>query len=329
MATIKDVSKLAGVSVATVSRVLNQNGYVHEDTEKKVLNAIKELNYAPNLVARSMTKKTSKTIALIVPDITNPFFNELAKAVENVTYVYGYTTILCNSDDSPDKEKHYVDVLRQKYIDGFILASNTLSATEVEDLTVPVVTLDRIISDDVPSVTADNRVGARKAVQFLLDQGCRKIAHIRGPEHFTIPDERCQGYLDMVQQLDWFEPGLIVNGLFKMDKAAEEAYQLMESYPDLDGIFAGNDIMAIGALRAAQMYNLTVPGGLEIIGYDGIPISVMVYPELTTIAQPIYDMGLTAARILIKLIESKPLESLHHVFPVYLLERGTTSKSES
>lgn len=111
MATIKDVSKLAGVSVATVSRVLNQNGYVHEDTEKKVLNAIKELNYAPNLVARSMTKKTSKTIALIVPDITNPFFNELAKAVENVTYVYGYTTILCNSDDSPDKEKHYVDVL--------------------------------------------------------------------------------------------------------------------------------------------------------------------------------------------------------------------------
>ncbi|BFH17890.1 LacI family transcriptional regulator [Paenibacillus melissococcoides] len=324
MATIKDVSRLAGVSVATVSRVLNQKGYVHEDTEKKVMNAIRELNYIPNDVARSLTKKSAKMLALIVPDITNPFFNELARAVEKVTQLYGYATILCNSDDTPANEKQYIHALKQKYIDGFILASDTLSAEEVRQLDVPVVTLDRTISDTIPTVASDNREGARQGVQYLLDRGCSKIAHIRGPQQLSIADERCQGYLDVVQEAAWFSPDLIVEGNFNLNQAAEAANRLLDRHPDIDGIFAGNDIMAMGALRAVQKRDIPVPDRMQIVGFDGISLGEMVYPELTTVAQSIYEMGLLAARMLIKMIERRPLDTMHYKLPVELIPRGTT-----
>ncbi|MFW5433481.1 LacI family DNA-binding transcriptional regulator [Paenibacillus apiarius] len=329
MATIKDVSRLAGVSVATVSRVLNQNGYVHEDTEKKVLNAIRELNYIPNDVARSLTKKSAKMLALIVPDITNPFFNELARAVEKVTQLYGYATILCNSDDTPANEKQYIHALKQKYIDGFILATNTLSPEEIKQLDVPVVMLDRTISSTIPTVASDNREGARMAVQFLLNQGCRTIAHIRGPLELSIADERCQGYLDVVGQADWFRPQLIVNGEFNLHEAAAAVHGLLERHPNIDGIFAGNDIMAMGALRAVQKRGIAVPDAMQIVGYDGIALGGMVYPELSTVAQPIYEMGLLAARMLIKLIEKKTLDVMHYKLDVELVQRGTTRESTS
>lgn len=322
MATIKDVSRLAGVSVATVSRVLNQKGYVHEDTEKKVMNAIRELNYIPNDVARSLTKKSAKMLALIVPDITNPFFNELARAVEKVTQLYGYATILCNSDDTPANEKQYIHALKQKYIDGFILASNTLSAEEVQQLDVPVVTLDRTISDTIPTVASDNREGARLGVEYLLDRGCNKIAHIRGPEQLSIADERCQGYLDVVQETAWFSPELIVEGNFNLNQATDTVNRLLDCHPDIDGIFAGNDIMAMGALRAVQKRGIPVPDQMQIVGFDGISLGEMVYPELTTVAQSIYEMGLLAARMLIKMIERKPLDTMHYKLPVELVRRG-------
>ncbi|MDU5142605.1 MAG: LacI family DNA-binding transcriptional regulator [Paenibacillus dendritiformis] len=324
MATIKDVSKLAGVSVATVSRVLNQKGYVHEDTEKKVMEAIRELNYIPNDVARSLTKKSAKMLALLVPDITNPFFNELARAVEKVTQLYGYATILCNSDDTPANEKQYIHALKQKYIDGFILASNTLSAEEVRLLDVPVVTLDRTISDTIPTVASDNREGARQGVQYLLDRGCSKIAHIRGPQQLSIADERCQGYLDVVKEAAWFSPDLIIEGNFSLNQATEAANRLLDRHPDVDGIFAGNDIMAMGALRAVQKRDIPVPDRMQIVGFDGISLGEMVYPELTTVAQSIYEMGLLAARMLIKMIERKPLDTMHYKLPVELIRRGTT-----
>ncbi|WP_374016504.1 LacI family DNA-binding transcriptional regulator [Paenibacillus thiaminolyticus] len=324
MATIKDVSRLAGVSVATVSRVLNQKGYVHEDTEKKVMNAIRELNYIPNDVARSLTKKSAKMLALIVPDITNPFFNELARAVEKVTQLYGYATILCNSDDTPANEKQYIHALKQKYIDGFILASNTLSAEEVQQLDVPVVTMDRAISDTIPTVASDNREGARLGVQYLLDRGCNKIAHIRGPQQLSIADERCQGYLDVVQETAWFSPDLIVEGNFNLNQATDTVNRLLDRHPDIDGIFAGNDIMAMGALRAVQKRGIPVPDQMQIVGFDGISLGEMVYPELTTVAQSIYEMGLLAARMLIKMIERKPLDTMHYKLPVELIRRGTT-----
>ncbi|MBN6188082.1 LacI family DNA-binding transcriptional regulator [Aneurinibacillus sp. BA2021] len=327
MATIKDVSKLAGVSVATVSRVLNRNGYVHEETERKVLRAIQELNYTPNFVARSLSNKKTSTIGLMVPDITNPFFPELARAVEDVMQLYGYTTILGNSDDNPKKEKQYIDALNQRYIDGFLLASTALTAEELHALDVPVVVLDRAIaSDTIPMVTSKNREGARQATEFLLEQGCRKIAHLRGPMQLFNADERCQGYLDAVEDMEWFHAGLIVPGNYDMRQAAKATLALLNEHPDIDGIFAGNDTMAIGALRAAQMLGIRVPDALSIVGYDGIAMGEVVYPELTTMAQPVYDMGALAARMLIKMIEKQPLDKRYYELDVQLIKRGTTRK---
>lgn len=327
MPTIRDVSKLAGVSVATVSRVLNRSGYVHEETERKVLKAIKELNYTPNFVARSLTNKKTGTIGLMVPDITNPFFPELARAVEDVMQQYGYTTILGNSDENPQKEKQYIQLLKQKYIDGVILASTALTAEEVHTFKVPVVVLDRVVlSDNIPMVTSKNREGAREATRFLLKQGCRKIAHLRGPVQLRIADERCHGYLDVVEKLEWFHPGLIVASNYDMRQAMQATLELLKKHPDIDGIFAGNDIIAIGAMRAVQMLGISIPEEMAIIGYDGITMGEIVYPELTTMAQPIYEMGALAARMLIKMIEKQPLDTLYYELDVQLIERGTTRK---
>ncbi|MGW9123865.1 LacI family DNA-binding transcriptional regulator [Paenibacillus chitinolyticus] len=324
MATIRDVSKLAGVSVATVSRVINQKGYVHEDTLQRVHKAIKLLNYVPNDVARSLSKKSTKTIALFVPDITNPFFNELALAVEKVTQLYGYTTILCNTNESAKIERQYIQNLKQKYIDGFIMATNTLTEEEIDQLDIPMVAVDRSSTPVVPTVTSKNRDGAHLAVQALLQQGCNKIAHIRGPKGLWIAEERCQGYLDLVENRPWFTPKLIANGNFQLKEAAEAAKKLFKEHPDIDGVFAGNDLMAIGTLRALQEHGIRVPDQVQIIGYDGISLAEMVYPELSTVSQSIYEMGMLAARILIKKIEQIHLDEENHQLEVKLVQRGTT-----
>ncbi|WP_082211293.1 MULTISPECIES: LacI family DNA-binding transcriptional regulator [unclassified Paenibacillus] len=324
MATIRDVSKLAGVSVATVSRVINQKGYVHEDTLQKVHKAIKLLNYVPNDVARSLSKKSTKTIALFVPDITNPFFNELALAVEKVTQLYGYTTILCNTNESAKIERQYIQNLKQKYIDGFIMATNTLTEEEIDQLDIPMVAVDRSSSPVVPTVTSKNREGAHLAVQALLQQGCNKIAHIRGPKGLWIAEERCQGYLDLVENMSWFTPKLIANGNFQLKEAAEAVKKLFKEHPDIDGVFAGNDLMAIGTLRALQEHGIRVPDQVQIIGYDGISLAEMVFPELSTVSQSIYEMGMLAARILIKKIEQIHLDEENHQLEVKLIQRGTT-----
>lgn len=282
------------------------------------------LNYVPNDVARSLFKKSTRTIALFVPDITNPFFNELALAVEKVTQMYGYTTILCNTSESAKIERQYIQNLKQKYIDGFIMATNTLTADEIEGLELPMVAVDRSGSSVIPTVTSKNREGARVAVQALLRQGCRKIAHIRGPKGMWIAEERCQGYLDLVEDEAWFTPKLIVNGNFQLKEAIRTATKLFREHPDIDGVFAGNDLMAIGTLRALQEQGIRVPEQVQIIGYDGIALAEMVYPELSTISQPIYEMGMLAARILIKKIEQKPLDEENYQLEVALIQRGTT-----
>jgi LacI family transcriptional regulator len=325
MATIRDVAKLAGVSVATVSRVLNQNGYVNEETEKRVRQAIEHLNYKPNEVARTLFKKTSKTIGLIVPDISNPFFPELVRAVEDVTNIYDYTVILCNSDEKSEKEKEYIEVLKQKYVDGIILTTNQLELAEVSEL--PVVVLDRPLNHSFPSVIADNYGGARLATRHLYEIGCRRIAHIQGPLHVVNAVERFKGYRDEMQELGLWNENLVILGNYQLNQAKEAVLHALKEH-EMDGIFAGNDVMAVGALKAVQQLGLRVPEDVAIIGYDGIPLTEMTTPELSTISQPIYEMGAIAARLLVKKIEGQPLEQIHHVLPVQLVQRQSTNKGE-
>ncbi|WP_188206816.1 LacI family DNA-binding transcriptional regulator [Alkalibacillus aidingensis] len=325
MTTIKDVAQEASVSVATVSRVINSNGYVNEDTRKKVEAAVEKLNYKPNSVARSLFKKESKTIGIIVPDIKNPYFPELVRGVEDYLIEKGFTTILCNSDEDPEKEQLYLDVMKQKYVDGVIIVSNTIEPSVINEYDMPVVALDRSIHKDVPTFIINNREGGRKATNHLLDIGCQRIAHIKGPELIENAEERYLGYMDVIKQQDWFHEDYVIWGNYDQKESARATMALLEKHPEIDGIFAGNDVMALGALKAADYLNIKVPQELAIIGFDGVDLTEMTAPELSTISQPIYQMSTHAAEALIDLIEGRPIKHQENIFPSTLIQRQSTN----
>ncbi|WP_077328835.1 LacI family DNA-binding transcriptional regulator [Virgibacillus siamensis] len=326
MATIRDVAKLAEVSTATVSRVLNKNGYVNKATETRVQEAIKQLNYLPNDVARSLFKGRSRTIALFVPDITNPFFPELARAVEDYSNHHQYNFVLCNTDNDLEKEIVYLNALKQKSVDGFIIVSNSITEDHLQRINAPVVALDRVFSTKVSSVTVNNREGARKAVQHLKSLGCNRIAHIAGPEKISSAGERRQGYLDEVGDEDWFKPEYVVQGKYDFDTAKKAAIQLLTGNPEVDGLFAGNDLMGAGVLNAAASLGISIPDDLAVIGFDGISISKIITPALTTMAQPIYEIGTRAAELLITQISSENPTIKNETLDVQLIERQSTGE---
>lgn len=324
MATIKDVAKEAGVSVATVSRVLNKSGYASEISAEKVRNAIKKLDYQPNSVARALFHKTSKMIGLIVPDITNPFFPELARAVEDVSMIYGYKVLLGNSDGNAEKEQNYLDLFNQKYVDGIIMTSQTSMTNITLNTNTPIVILDRANISGFPTVTSTNYQGARQAVKFLIEKGAMHIAHIRGSRQIISANDRYQGFIDemMENKMDY----VIEESAFSLKSAEEVAHNFFDQHEYIDAIFCSNDTIAVGFLKVALKRGIQVPTELQIIGFDGVAFGEMVYPELTTVAQPIYDMGAMASRLLIKLIEKKEPKQLLYELKTSIIERGTTRK---
>ncbi|MFD3446578.1 LacI family DNA-binding transcriptional regulator [Microbacteriaceae bacterium 4G12] len=322
MSTIKDVAKLAGVSVATVSRVLNKNGYVHEDTLKKVEKAIELLNYKPSTVARSLYKKSSRLIGLVVPDILNPFFPEVARAVEDIAQEEGYTVVLCNSDESLEKEKAYIDVLLRNNVDGFIVATNPQNSVNYMNLDVPVVAIDRIFTDRISTVYADNYKGSKQATELLLQKGCQCLAHVRGPRDVSTANERYEGFLDVVAKKNI--PYVVVESEFDLETSEQVAIQLLKEHPQIDGIVAGNDLIAVAAVKAALQQGIQIPEGLQIIGFDGISMTEMMYPSITTVAQPIYEMGKIATQLLLRKINGEQLSGENYCLSVDIIERDTT-----
>lgn len=333
MATIRDVAKLAGVSTATISRVLNKNGYVSVETEQKVHRAIQQLQFEPNSIARSLSNKKTHTIGLILPNISNPFFPELARAVEDVASQRGYAVILCNSYDQFDKEKSYIEILKKKYIDGIIVASQTLVKDDINTMkknNIPLVVMDRApTNDDCSVVRAKNFEGAGLAIKHLLDKGCKKIAHIYGPQDLSTAKDRLLGYENAVRSLPWYSPSLMVPGNFQIDGGMNATKVIMERHLDVDGIFSGNDLMAIGALKALRELGIDVPKQVAVCGFDGIGLTEIIEPELTTVAQPIYEMGKLAATILIEKIEGTLKEHLTYDLDVSLIERSSTKRSDT
>lgn len=303
MVSIRDVANLAGVSIATVSRVMNKREYVSKNTEKKIIRAIEELNYVPNPLARGLVGKKMSSIAMIVPDIMNPFYPELVRAVEDTCHKQGYTVILCNTDDKKYKEKSYLKVLKGRGIDGFIVASSMLDKENIATLekeNTPCVFLERLPCDKPRSlIQVDNFNGSILAVQHLLDVGCNRIAHIYGPQEVPTYQERMNGYEEVVKSLPWYTSSYMIAGDSQMEGGFKAVEKILDRHPDIDGIFAGNDLMAIGALKALQRRSIRVPEDVAICGFDGIAVTIMTEPELTTVAQPIYEMGELAASTLI------------------------------
>lgn len=322
MMTIKDVARIAGVSVATVSRVINESGYVNVDTRKKVEAAIKQINYTPNEVARSLYKRKSKLIGLLLPDITNPFFPQLARGVEDRMQEHGYRIIFGNSDENEGKELDYIRTFVQNNVIGVISSTNFPESDTYLELKIPIVFLDRT-SNESPSVYADGRKGGRLAAQEMIARGSKRITILQGPAHVKPAQDRFQGAVEVLEELG-MNYNVIKTSSFSYTEADQWAKEVFEKDIDTDGVISSNDILATAILREAHRLGRVVPQDLQIIGFDDIPLSSMLSPSLSTIRQPAYDMGREAAGLLIKLIEHDKVDDTIIQLPVSFVERETT-----
>lgn len=321
MPTIKDVAKKANVSVATVSRVINNTGYVNHETRKIVEDAISELGYVPNELARSLFRKRSNIVGLIVPHISTYFFAELIEAIEDHIMEKGYKLMIFNSKDDIEIEKKYINVFSQYNIDGLIIVSNTKSTRAYMNLNIPIITIDHIIDKTVPSVTSDNVQGGEIAAKKLIESGAKKIIHFRGPSVLITVIDRARGFYQVMD-----EHNIEVHS-FDLDFKAPDIKDIemfIKKHPDVDGIFCSSDIIAMYCMSALQRLGYKIPEDVQIIGYDNIELSEVLIPRLTTIAQPILDMGNRTVENLLALIDKKELDEIHQTLPVTLIERDST-----
>lgn len=288
-----------------------------------------DLGYQPNALARSLRVKRSQTLGMIVPEIANPFFAEIVRAIEEVAFAQGYSLFLCNSDGDLEKEQLFTNVLVEKQVDGIVFVAVGASVELVERLVareVPVVVIDRELPGlDVDIVLADNLAGGRAATQHLAALGHRRIACITGKHELTLSAQRVIGYRQVLNEwgLDTDEQ-LIVRGSFDYASGYQAAQTLLALPNRPTAIFACNDLMAIGALRAAASAGIRVPDDLSIIGFDGAPMAQFTNPPLTTITQPIAGFGQAAIEMLLHRIDAKDLPAQRLVLPTQLVVRATT-----
>lgn len=309
MATIKDVARLAGVSTTTVSHVINETRFVSDELRGRVLEAMEELNYHPNALARGLRLGETKTIGLVAPDNSNPFFAEVARTIEDIGFENGYSVILCNSDNNLDKEAAYINVLIAKRVDGVIFIAAGSKHEHLHELTtrgIPVVVADR----NIPQAWADvvlvnNEQGGHDATRYLISLGHRRIACITGPSDLTPSADRVRGYRRALKESGVsVEEALIVPGDFLYQGGEAAMAQLLRLDRPPSAVFACNDVMAIGALRALRSAGLQVPSDISIIGFDDIEIASAVSPALTSVAQPIVELATLATQLLMSRIRN-------------------------
>lgn len=325
--TIRDIAKEAEVSVATVSRYINNISYTSVATGKKIQAVMDRLNYQPNEIARGLAKKKSNTIALIIPDITNPFFPELVNAIEEVARLKGYSLLLATSREDDLQNANLWRSFQSRYVDGLILATFQFTKEDIKGmngLEIPFVRVDRAADLSSHSIGVDNYYGAQLAVQHLIEVGCKRIGHISGPASFYPSIERMNGF-KIVMEKEFPDKEIIMyEGDFSLESGKKLTEVMMKQHPDVDGIFLANDLMAIGALKALKSLHIIVPDEMAVIGFDGIKLTEMVEPVLSTIEQPIYDIGISATIRLINLIENKTSSSEASDLNVRLVKREST-----
>lgn len=296
MANINDVAERANVSITTVSHVINQTRYVSDDLTERVRKAMEELDYHPNSLARGLRSGKTKTIGLVIPDISNQFFAEISRKIEDKGYENGYSVILCNTDDDPYKEKNYIDVLLAKKVEGIIFISAGVESNYLEktiEFNIPIVVVDRDIKEnDYDIVLVDNSVGGFDATRYLIELGHRRIACIAGPSPITPSAQRVAGYKQALQEAGiQIDTNLIIPGDFHYESGDRAMRALLALPQPPTAVFACNDMMALGAFQAVNNQGMKIPEDISVIGFDNIPFSQTVYPTLTTMAQPIHEMA--------------------------------------
>lgn len=323
MATIKDVARVSGVTVTTVSRVLNNRGYISESTRQKVYDAMEELNYKPNEIARSLFRKKSNIIGLIIPNVSHPFFAELTNFIEYYAHKKGYKILLCNSYQDSVKEKDYIEMLKRHQVDGIIMGSHSLETSEYIKTDLPIVAIDRNLSDKIPFITSDNYHGGTLATKLLIDKGCKKLVHISGPLEINTPaNKRYEAFVDITKKYN-IESIVIEGKLDTFEGYKELVHNLFKDHPNIDGVFASSDIIAASIINIATTLGKKIPEDLKIVGYDDTSIASLVVPSLTTIKQPIEDIGKLAIEILVNVTEKNAV-NVENILPVTLIERMST-----
>ncbi len=327
---MRDVAERAGVSVTSVSHVINETRPVSYELRERVLAAMEELGYQPNRLARSLRSGKTQIIGTIVPDSADPFFAEVARGIEDTAFENGYSLILCNSDRNLGKEAFYTNVLVEKQVDGILFLAAGVSTERILDLQqrgMPVVVVDRELpAANVDSVVTDNAGGGWAATRHLIDLGHQCIGHIAGPSDLRLSEYRSTGYCKALEEAGIAADGnQIVRGAFDFESGYRAACQLLANDKRPTAIFACNDIMAIGAICAAAELDLRVPEDLSVVGYDDIPLASYSNPPLTTVAQPIYDMGVMAASMLLERLHDPGGTARQLVLDVELQIRRSTA----
>ena len=328
--TIKDVAKMAGVSISTVSRVINNSKPVSSDIRDQVLRVIKETGYVPNPVARSLVTKKSNIIGVIVPDISSLFVGDLLSGIEEIGRMYEYDIFLCNTYGESERELKYINLLKSKAVAGIIFVSEKLEKPQIDlvkESQIPSVYISKNAKDfDVYSIGIDHKQASYDMTNYFINKGKKKIAFLRTSVEDNIEDsERYKGYKKALEDsgID-LDKSLVLQG----DSTNESGYRIVEVLIEKgnipEAIFASSDELAVGALNALLDNRINVPKDISIAGYDDTRIASMIRPSLTVIKQPIYDMGAVAARIIVKLIDNQDVEEKYIILPHTLIERQSS-----
>ena len=331
MSTIRDVAQKAGVSSMTVSRVINNSGYVKANTRAKVEAAIEELGYVPNMLGQSLRFNQTHTLALVITDVTNPFWTTVARGVEDAAQENGYSVILCNTDEWAEKQDQYISMLLKRRIDGILLVPTRSSAEDVQRIQkqgIKVVVLDRHVPDaHVDIIRGESISGSYQLTKHLLDLGHKRITMLAGPQNVSTSTERVAGYRQALR-----EAGLATSaenifwGKFSRASGYAMAQQALSQVPRTTAFCAANNFIAIGAYQAAQRAGLRVPDDVSLVAFGDLPADMMLDPFLTVAVHPNYDMGYQAAQLLLsRLKDGDSAEYSETLLPVELIVRRSTS----
>ena len=330
-ASLTEVAKKAGVSIATVSRVINQNSNVNPETRLRVEKAIKTLNYRPNRVAKRLRNKnaSSNLLGVLIPDIQNPFYVDVLRGIEDVSHAHNYALIMCNFAQDENKEQLYLDILLSESVDGLIAAPAHEQDQKVISIVksgLPIVCVDRgLIGVDVDLVLVENRNGAYSAVQHLIDKGYRKIAYLSGLEQLPSSKQREQGYLEALR-----DNGLEIDrDLIKYSDSRHNSSmilcdELLNMNHPPDAIFTGNNLITLGALETIHKRGLKIPEQVAVVGFDDMYWSISLNPPLTAVRQPAYEIGKRAAELLIQRINDPSRSTINMILKTELMVRSST-----
>lgn len=327
--TIQDVAKTAGVSVATVSRVLNNSGSVAQGTRDAVLDAIRQLNYRPNLLGRNLRRTESRLVLTLLPTIANPFYARIVKGIEDIACKNRYNVMLCNTDSDVNRELIYLEMLKNRLADGVILMAPVIDSSELSAIGAefPVVQCCEYKEGANVSLTSiDNYDAAKKAVKHLIALGRKRVAMVSCLNNFLSTIQREQGYKAVMEEAGQ-ELGdrSVVYGDYSFISGYRAALGLLAQNERPDAIFAISDVMAIGVLKAAREKGLKVPEDLAVVGFDNISFASMCSPMLTTVSQPKYDLGCTAMGLLVRTIRGELRGSEEIVLENELVIRESTA----